>query len=97
LDSWGPIIGAFDSFRRAGLSDTEAGQVVSAMASYIVGAVLLEIGRADDEFDLSQVPADRTLLRDYLASRQDSSPEEEYRRGIELLLDGVERRLSGAR
>ncbi len=95
LDSWAPIVGAFDSFRRAGLDDEEAGHAVSAMASYIVGAVLMEIGRADEGGpNPDDIPEDRPLLRDYLRCRTDINPEDEYRRGIELLLDGVERRLN---
>ncbi|MDH4145025.1 MAG: TetR/AcrR family transcriptional regulator C-terminal domain-containing protein [Acidimicrobiia bacterium] len=91
LDSWAPILAAFDLCRSAGLDDRAAAQAVSALSSYIVGAVLLEIGRADlQPVSVEQVPADRQLLRDYLEGRSGASPELEYRVGIDLLLAGID-------
>jgi AcrR family transcriptional regulator len=96
-DSWAPILAGFEILRGAGLPDAEAIQAVSTVSAYLVGFILFEInaissrgGKHGPVLGADDVPADRPLLREYLAGRRPADFDEEFRDGITLFLQGVD-------
>jgi TetR/AcrR family transcriptional regulator, tetracycline repressor protein len=102
FDSWEPTVAGFRLVRAAGLSPAQAVQVVNAVSAYLIGFVLMEVNavehhrRHGPSFAVDEVPANRPALREYLSSRPDVDPEEEFQQGIALLLAGVEALAHGA-
>ena len=102
LESWEPILAAFALGQRAGLSAEDSVFVVTALSGFIVGFVLLEIGARSLEAEgrrllPEDVPPDRPLLAQYVASRAATSFDRQFREGIGLVIAGIEQRLGSAR
>lgn len=95
FDSWSPLLEAFHVAQEAGYPPADAGYVVGAMSGYIVGALLLEIAQIQGgrRLQVLEVPPERAELRAYLAARGEVDSAEEFRRGFDLLLAGMEHQL----
>jgi AcrR family transcriptional regulator len=99
LESWGPIAAAFALSLEAGLSAEDGVYVVAAMCGLILGSVLLEISSTGvavqcGRLTVADVPPDRPALRHYVESRDRTTVDQQYRQSVQLIIDGVERRLS---
>lgn len=100
LESWEPIAAAFALSLDAGLSAEEGVYVVAAMCGLILGSVLLEISSMSvaaqcGRLSAEDVPADRPALRKYVEHRDRTTVDQQYRQSLQLIIDGMERRLGG--
>jgi AcrR family transcriptional regulator len=98
LESWEPILAAFVLGQRAGLSADDSVALVSALSGFVVGFVLLEIGARGLEAEgrrlhPADVPSDQPLLARYVASREVTSFDRQFREGVALIVGGLEHRL----
>lgn len=93
--AWEPLLEAFQVAQDAGYTPADAGHVVSAVSGYVVGTMLLEIAQIKRGHILlpEDVPAEHTKLRAYVASRAGVERSEEFWRGFDLLIAGMERQL----
>lgn len=101
LDSWAPIVGGYAEAQRAGFETRASVQVVHTFASFLVGFVLLEIGALGEGAKAvplrpEDVPEDRPLLQGYVTAAAQSSFDEQFDAGLELLIAGMERLLTTA-
>lgn len=98
VDALRPMEFALATLRRTGLSERDAAQAFQVMGGYIMGFVMLEVGRmfAPDERSMTReqvaqmLPADDLPnMVDLMPYLDDCDPDEQFEFGLDLLLEGL--------
>ena len=104
VDSMRPMEFALALIREAGISDRDTAQAFHAFGGYIQGFVMMELGSiagGSDEAQLkmqaqvaSELPKDFPTLRDVLPYFAECDADEQFEFGLDLLIRGLEGKVS---
>jgi TetR/AcrR family transcriptional regulator, tetracycline repressor protein len=95
VEAFAPLERAYDILREAGLDADAALDAFLAMASFVLGRILLEMGSlqvvpTEGTVDLSAIPTDQhPRLVELKRAVVSSSSAREFERGLDLLLAGI--------